>query len=86
MTIVASRTGTPSVMQTTRGTPASADSSIASAANAGGTKMSATFAPVSSTARLTELKTGTVPMKVSPPLPGVTPATRSVPYARQRSA
>ena len=45
-----SRTGIPSVMQTTRLTPASAASRIASAANRGGTKIIEVFAPVSRTA------------------------------------
>ena len=58
--------------------PASADSIIASAANAGGTKMIETSAPVSLTASSTVLKTG-FPKWVCPPLPGVTPPIILVP-------
>ena len=79
-------TGMPSVMQATRGTPASADSRMASTAKAAGTKMRPTFAPVSATASLMELKTGAFSSHVVPPLPGVTPATRLVPYSMQRRA
>ena len=74
-----SRTGTPSAMHTIKPMPASAHSSIASAANGAGTKMSDRSAPVSSTASRTESNTGTLPPNVSPPLPGVTPATTFVP-------
>ena len=54
-----SRTGTPSVMQTTSLMPASTASKIASAANAGGTKMTEVLAPVGLTASATVSKTGT---------------------------
>src|SRR5688572_19973954 len=75
-----SRTGMPSVMQTMSGSSAAAASRIASAANAGGTKMQLAFAPVSRTASAIVLNTGT-PKCVEPPLPGVTPATTLVPYS-----
>ena len=68
----------PSVMQTTRRMPASAASMIASAANAGGTKMTEAFAPVFSTPSRTVSKIGQ-PSCVVPPLPGVTPPTTVVP-------
>jgi hypothetical protein len=68
----------PSVMQTTRSTPASTASRIASDANRGGTKIIDVFAPVSATARATVSKTG-IPSTSWPPLPGVTPATTFVP-------
>ena len=58
--------------------PASAASRIESAAKRGGTKIIAVFAPVSSTASSNVLKTG-MPSTSWPPLPGVTPATTSVP-------
>ncbi len=74
-----SMTGIPSVMQMTRGQPASAASRIASAAPGGGTKMSETFARVFSTASATVSNTGTLPSNFSPPRPGVTPATMLVP-------
>ncbi len=45
---------------------------------AGGTKIIAVFAPVSSTASAKVLKTG-IPSTSCPPLPGVTPLTTSVP-------
>ena len=77
--------GIPSVMQTTIDTPASAASTIASAANGGGTKIIVAFAPVSPTAAATVSKTG-IPSCVEPPFPGVTPATTSVPYSREASA
>ena len=54
--------------------PASAASIIASAANAGGTKIILTLAPVFFTASATVLKTG-LSKCVEPPLPGVTPPT-----------
>jgi hypothetical protein len=68
----------PSVMQTTSSIPASAASRIASAAKRGGTKTMLVFAPVSPTASWTVSKIGT-PSTSWPPLPGVTPPTRSVP-------
>ena len=75
--------GTPSVMQTMSGTSAYAASSTASAAKAAGTKMRAQLAPVAATPSATVSKTGT-PSAVSPPRPGVTPATTFVPYSMQR--
>ncbi len=60
--------------------PALAASKIASAANAGGTKITEVFAFLILTASSTVLKTGT-PLKSVPPLPGVTPATTLVPYS-----
>ncbi len=70
--------GIPSVMQTTSSIPAAAASMMASAANGGGTKIIDALAPVASRASATESKTG-IPSTVSPPLPGVTPATTLVP-------
>ena len=70
--------GMPSVMQMTSSMPASAASRIESAAKRGGTKTIAVLAPASSTAACTVSNTGT-PSTSWPPLPGVTPATRSVP-------
>ena len=54
------------------------DSSIASPANAGGTKIIDTLAPVSFFASLTVLNTG-LSRCLFPPLPGVTPPTTFVP-------
>ena len=71
-------TGMPSVMQMISSIPASAASMIASAANGGGTKISAQFAPSFSRASRTVLKTAN-PSCVVPPLPGVTPPTTFVP-------
>ena len=68
-------------MQTTRGRPASTASRIESAANGGGTKITLAFARVSRTAWDTVSNTGTRSSNFCPPLPGVTPATRFVPYA-----
>jgi hypothetical protein len=48
--------------------------------------MTDVFAPVAATASATVSKIGTSPSKRWPPLPGVTPATTLVPYARFRSA
>ena len=73
-------TGMPSVIQTMTLIPASAASSIASAANAGGTKIIETLAPVFNIASETVLNTG-FPICVIPPLPGVTPPTTFVPYS-----
>jgi hypothetical protein len=70
--------GTPSVMHTMRGMPASAASMIASAAPGGGTKITDTLAPVFSTASETLSKMGK-PSMVVPPFPGVTPPTTRVP-------
>jgi len=74
-----SATGTPSVMQTTKGRPASTASAIASGAKRAGTAMSEAFGPVAVTASATVLKTGT-PATDLPAAPGVTPATTLVPY------
>src|SRR5215217_5321268 len=76
-----SRTGMPSVIVMMRDTPASAASMMESAANGGGTKRTDVFAPVCFTASATVLNTGTLPSKVVPPLPGVTPPTSFVPYS-----
>jgi hypothetical protein len=54
-----SRTGMPSVMQTTRSSPASAASKMASAAKAAGTNMAETVAPVWAAASATVSKMGT---------------------------
>ena len=70
----------PSVIHTTKAIPASAASIIASAANAGGTNMILTLAPVVFTASATVLNTG-LSKCVEPPLPGVTPPTTFVPYS-----
>ena len=51
---------------------------MASAANRGGTKTIAVFAPVASAASSTVLNTG-MPSTSWPALPGVTPATTWVP-------
>ena len=58
---------------------------IASAAAAGGTKISAQSAPASRTASSTVFHTGK-PSWTVPPLPGVTPPTTWVPYSLQRRA
>ena len=73
-------TGIPSVIQTITLIPAFAASIIASAANAGGTKIIDTSAFVAFTASTTVLKTG-LSKCVEPPLPGVTPPTTFVPYS-----
>ena len=70
--------GMPSVIATIVSMPASAASRIESAAKGGGTKTIAVLAPACCTASATVSKTGT-PSTSRPPLPGVTPATRSVP-------
>src|SRR4051812_46821515 len=75
-----SSVGIPSVMQTTRATPASAASITASAPPRGGTNITDAFAPVLRTASSTVSKIGH-PSWVVPPLPGVTPPTTVVPYA-----
>ena len=75
---IMSSVGMPSVMQTTSGMPASADSMIASAAKAGGTKITDALAPVARTASWHVLNTGHDSCVV-PPLPGVTPPTTVVP-------
>ena len=73
-------TGIPSVIQTTKAIPASVASIIASAANAGGTNMILTLAPVFLTASATVLNTG-FSKCFEPPFPGVTPPTTLVPYS-----
>ena len=73
-----SSTGIPSVIAITVSTPDSIASSIAGAAKRAGTKIIEVLAPASSTDSLIVSKTGT-PSTSWPPLPGVTPATRSVP-------
>ena len=78
---IMSCTGISSVMHTVNSIPAAADSMIASAANAGGTKIPETSAPVAATASATVSKIGT-PSWSLPPLPGETPATMLVPKAR----
>jgi hypothetical protein len=72
-------------MQTINSISASAASMIASAANAGGTKITEASALVLSTASCTVLKTAQ-PSCVVPPLPGVTPPTILVPYSAQALA
>ena len=57
-TFTMSITGMPSVMQTMSGMPASAASMMPSAAKGGGTKITVALAPVSFTAWLTVLNTG----------------------------
>ena len=73
-----SSTGIPSVIAITSSMPAPTASRIASAANAGGTKIIVALAPVASRAWATVSKTGRS-ATVSPPLPGVTPPTMRVP-------
>ena len=73
-----SSVGMPSVMQTTSGSPASAASMMASAANGGGTKITDALAPVSFTACATVSKTGRSRCVV-PPLPGDYAAHHLVP-------
>ncbi len=70
--------GMPSVMQTMKAMPASAASTMASAAPRGGTEMNDAVAPVSRTASATEAKTG-MPSISSPPRLGLVPATTLVP-------
>src|SRR3984957_20463148 len=79
-TFTMSSAGMPSVIATTSGRPAAAASMIASAANAGGTKITDAFAPVSRTACSTVSKTGRS-RGVEPPRPGVTPPIPRLPYA-----
>src|SRR5512140_2307589 len=68
-------------MHTIKGMPASAASNMASGAPREGTKITEALAPVASTARCTESKTGILPSSThSPPLPGRVPATTLVPY------
>src|SRR5262249_49751382 len=65
-----------------RSSPASTPSRMASAANGGGTKMADAVAPVCLIPSATVSKIGTLFSNDWPPLPGVTPATTCVPYAR----
>ena len=58
LTRIMSLVGTPSVMQAINATRASAASTIASAANGGGTKIIDALAPVAATAAATVSKTG----------------------------
>ena len=80
LTLIISFTGIPSVIATITSTSESIDSKIASAANAGGTKIIETLAPVFFFASFTVLKTGFSKCD-SPPFPGVTPPTTLVPYS-----
>ena len=68
----------PSVIAITVSTPASIASSMAAAAKRAGTKTIDVLAPRSETDSAIVSNTGT-PSTSWPPLPGVTPATRSVP-------
>ena len=74
-------TGTPSVMATITVMPASTASRIASAVNAGGTKIIVALAPVCSTASTHGVEDRHA-LTFSPALPGVTPPTIFVPYSR----
>ncbi len=80
-----SRTGDPSVIITASSIPASAASKTASPTKAGGTNTILTVAPVATTASRTVSNTGCPKCSV-PPLPGVTPPTIFVPYAKHCSA
>jgi hypothetical protein len=73
-----SYTGIPSVIAITVCTPASIASLIAPAANRAGTKIIDVLASWAATASATFSKIG-MPSTSCPPLPGVTPATTSVP-------
>ena len=77
-TFSSSCAGMPSVIAMIVVMPASSASRIESAAKRAGTKIIAVLAPVSATAARNVLKTG-MPSTSWPPLPGVTPATTSVP-------
>ena len=68
-------------MQMTKSNPASAASMMATAAKAGGTKITDVLQFVSALALATESKTGTSSASW-PPFPGVTPPTKLVPYSR----
>jgi len=70
--------GIPSVIHTINSQLAFAASKTASFAKAGGTNVIAVFAPVSFTASSTVLNIG-IPSTVSPPFPGLVPATTFVP-------
>src|SRR5919202_616095 len=81
-------TGTPSVMTTTSGMPASTASTTAALVPLAGTKITETSAPVFSTACATESNTGWLTSlsnsTVWPPMPGVTPPTIFVPDVSMR--
>ena len=83
-----SRTGTPSVMTTTRGISAWMASSTAAFVNFAGTKMTDTFAPVAFMASRTEPKTGMVTPSLnsssSPDFLGFTPPTMREPESSMR--
>lgn len=68
-------------MMTTSSTPACAASRADAAANGGGTKIIAVFAPDSATVSAQFAKTG-IPSTFSPAFFGFTPPTTFVPYAR----
>ncbi|CAM5673160.1 hypothetical protein SVIOM342S_01369 [Streptomyces violaceorubidus] len=83
----ASWTGMPSVMTTARPMPASAASTTAALAKAGGTKTTVTSAPVLSMPSRTDPKTVSARSSkstVRPALRGLTPPTTSVPAASMR--
>jgi len=73
-----SSTGIRSVTQTSSGSSAAIASSMALAAEAGGTKIALASAPVAATASATLSNTGR-PRCLRPPLPGTTPPTTLVP-------
>lgn len=80
-------TGMPSVMTTARPMPASAASTTADLAKAGGTNTTVTSAPVAAMPAATDPKTGTARSSkstVRPALRGLTPPTTSVPAASMR--
>ncbi len=72
--------GMPSVIEQTSSMPASAASMMASAQNAGATKVMDVVAPVAATASFMVLNSGRSRC-LPPPLPGVTPPTTLVPYS-----
>ena len=67
------------VIQGGMGVGISLSSLAGAAAKAGGTNIAHAFAPSFSTDSLIVLNTGTLPSKICPPFPGVTPATIFVP-------
>ena len=77
-TLIMSKTGIPSVIQTINGILFSIASIIAVAANLAGTYIIVAFALVFLTASSTVLKTG-FPRCTCPPFFGVTPPTKLVP-------
>src|SRR4051812_27828098 len=80
-------TGTPSVITTTSGMPASTASTTAALVKAGGTKTTETSAPVSDMASATDPNTGTSRPSTStlwPAFLGFTPPTMFVPEASMR--